>query len=120
VGHFQIFIFFKNDEFSLEKNYTSSSFSNIMANGKILAQIETLILCVKPNFVVSTVYVIQYHATFYNNFSWFGNMIYHMSNIKQGISQYLWHLFKRYMSFGGILKKIHQVSLVNIKLMCPK
>jgi hypothetical protein len=44
VGLFQIFIFFKNDEFLLEKNYTgknytSSSFSNIMANGKILAQI---------------------------------------------------------------------------------
>jgi hypothetical protein len=56
VGRFQIFIFFKNDEFLLEKNYTSS-FSNIMANGKILAQIETLILWGRPNFVVSIVYV---------------------------------------------------------------
>jgi hypothetical protein len=64
VGLFQIFIFFKNDEFLLEKNYTgqnytssSSSFSNIMANGKILAQIETLVLCGRPIFVVSTVHV---------------------------------------------------------------
>lgn len=63
MGLFQIFIFFKNDEFLLEKNYTgqnytsSSSFSNIMANGKILAQIETLVLCGRPNFVVSTVHV---------------------------------------------------------------
>jgi hypothetical protein len=81
----------------LEKNYTgknytsssSSSFSNIMANGKILAQIETLVVCGRPNFVVSTVYVMWYRATFYNNFPWFGNMIYHMSNIRQGISQYL-------------------------------
>jgi hypothetical protein len=61
VGRFQIFIFFKNDEFLLEKNYTrknyTSSFSNIMVNGKILAQIETLILWGRPNFVVSIVYV---------------------------------------------------------------
>ncbi len=56
MGRFQIFIFFKNDEFLLEKNYTSS-FSNIMANGKILAQIKTLVLCGRPNFVVSIVYV---------------------------------------------------------------
>jgi hypothetical protein len=63
VGLFQIFIIFKNDEFLLEKNYTgknytsSSSFSKIMANGKILAVIETLVLCGRPNLVVSTVYV---------------------------------------------------------------
>jgi hypothetical protein len=96
VGLFQIFIFFKNEEFLLEKNYTgknytssSSSFSNIMANGKILAQIETLVLYGRPNFVVSIVDVMQYHATFYNNFPWFGNMIYHMSKNRQGISQHL-------------------------------